>query len=127
VTPLPTPSLNDERSRAFSTAATLALLTALAVAACGGSSSLPAPGSPTGPGGPGSGGAPPNLPGTLQSGCLGWPGTDFSPTNKANVATFLAPGQLAIDFALRDTNGVVFRLSELLATRPVLLIAGSFT
>jgi hypothetical protein len=67
------------------------------------------------------------LPGTLRSGCFGWPAIDFSPTNKASLTTGLAPGDRAVDFALRDLSGHTVRLSDLLATRPVLLIIGSFT
>jgi len=108
--------------RLTAAAALVAAVAALVLSACGGTT--PSPAAPTGPGSPKT---PPSLPTTLQSGCLGWPATDFSPANKASVATFLAPGQRAIDFALRDTAGIVVRLSELLATRPVLLVTGSFT
>jgi hypothetical protein len=73
------------------------------------------------------GGGGPNIPGTLTSGCFGWPATEFSPSNKATVQTFLQPGSRAVDFALRDANGVAYTLSGLLATRPVLLVHGAFT
>lgn len=69
----------------------------------------------------------PNLPGTLATGCFGWPQTEFSPANKAGVRTFLRPGDRAVDFALNDTTGAAVTLSGLLATRPVLLVHGSFT
>ena len=69
----------------------------------------------------------PNIPGALTSGCFGWPATEFSPSNKATVQTFLQPGSRAVDFALRDVNGASYTLSGLLATRPVLLVHGAFT
>ena len=69
----------------------------------------------------------PGPPGTLQSGCFGWPATDFSPSNRASVATSLRAGQQAVDFALRDTAGATVRLSDLLRTKPVLLVHGAFT
>jgi len=73
------------------------------------------------------GAAGPTLPVQLQSGCFGWPAAEFSPANSAGVATFLRAGQQAVDFTLRDTSGVAVRLSDLLRTRPVLLVHGSFT
>jgi hypothetical protein len=79
-------------------------------------------GAPTAPAAP-----TPSLSSGLQAGCLGWPAADFSPSNHASVRTSLAAGQRAIDFALRDPGGATYRLSELLASRPVLLVHGSFT
>jgi hypothetical protein len=69
----------------------------------------------------------PNLPGTLASGCFGWPATEFSPSNKAAVRAYLGAGDRAVDFSLRDTAGAAVTLSGLLATRPVLLVHGAFT
>jgi hypothetical protein len=69
----------------------------------------------------------PSLPGSLQSGCFGWPGSEFSPSNKASVRTVVGAGQPAVDFALRDTTGTIVRLSDLLRTKPVLLVHGAFT
>jgi len=124
----PAPMLPGKLARLAIAAVATALLTAVGVASCGGvgngSGGL---GSPAAPTDPGPGGTPPTLPGTLQSACFGWPTTDFSPANKASVATSLAPGQLAIDFTLLDTSGTSVRLSGLLASRPVLLVHGSFT
>jgi hypothetical protein len=122
MTSMPATRMAAKQVRVVAAAAVLALVAAVFVQACGDRSRAPAA-----PSDPGSGGTPPGLSETLQSGCFGWPGIDFSPGNKANVATFLGPGQRAVDFALRNTAGAVVRLSELLATRPVLLIAGSFT
>jgi hypothetical protein len=69
----------------------------------------------------------PNLPGTLASGCFGWPGAEFSPSNKATVRTYLRAGDRAVEFTLRDTSGAAVTLSGLLATRPVLIVHGAFT
>jgi hypothetical protein len=69
----------------------------------------------------------PKLPGTLVSGCFGWPGSEFSPSNKATVRTNLRAGDRAVDFSLRDAGGAAVTLSGLLATRPVLLVHGAFT
>ena len=43
------------------------------------------------------------------------------------VARPMTPGQLAIDFTLKDTKGKAYTLSNLLAERPVVMIFGSFT
>jgi hypothetical protein len=37
------------------------------------------------------------------------------------------PGELAIDFTLKDVHGDEYRLSRLLAEKPVVMIFGSFT
>ncbi len=87
---------------------------------CGGSSS------PTGPGVvPVASG--PQLSANLASNCFDWPSTEFSPTNKASLQTFLAPGARAVEFTLKDVDGRERSLSSLLAERPVLLVHGSFT
>ena len=39
----------------------------------------------------------------------------------------MTPGQLAIDFTLKDTKGNGYTLSNLLAEKPVVMIFGSFT
>ena len=41
--------------------------------------------------------------------------------------TGLAVGETAVNFTLKDINGSEFRLSRLLAEKPVLMIFGSFT
>jgi hypothetical protein len=69
----------------------------------------------------------PSLSATLTSGCFGWPGTEFSPSNRAVVSTILRAGDRAAEFSLRDTEGAAVTLSGLLATRPVLLVHGAFT
>ena len=39
----------------------------------------------------------------------------------------MVPGQLAIDFTLKDTKGKEYALSSMLAQKPVVMIFGSFT
>ena len=39
----------------------------------------------------------------------------------------MVPGQIAIDFTLKDTKGKDYTLSNLLAEKPVVMIFGSFT
>jgi hypothetical protein len=63
----------------------------------------------------------------LSSNCYRWPGGPFTKQNFAYVHTSMAPGELAVDFELEDVEGNSYRLSELLLTKPVLLVLGSFT
>jgi hypothetical protein len=65
---------------------------------------------------------------TLVSGCFGWPAQEFSPTNNTGgVGISVSVGEQAIDFTLKDPGGTSYTLSELLETRPVLLVFGGFT
>ncbi|MBW2651541.1 MAG: hypothetical protein JRC57_00435 [Deltaproteobacteria bacterium] len=63
----------------------------------------------------------------LNSNCFDWPDQEFSPTNHASLTVALKKGDPAIDFTLKDTDGRSYTLSSLLATKPVLLVFGSFT
>jgi hypothetical protein len=63
----------------------------------------------------------------LTQGCLGWPEAEFTPNNRTSVRTGLGTGALAVDFELRDPDGVAYTLSGLLATKPVLLVFGALT
>ncbi|MGD2216805.1 MAG: hypothetical protein PVJ64_08610 [Gemmatimonadales bacterium] len=63
----------------------------------------------------------------LTSNCYNWPVQEFSAVNHAEETTSVSEGQQAIDFTLKDTEGVEYRLSELLRSRPVLIVFGSFT
>jgi hypothetical protein len=63
----------------------------------------------------------------LRSGCFGWPVTEFSPGNCATVRTLLQPGSPAVELTLRDADGRSYSLSGLLATKPVLIMTGSYT
>ncbi len=65
---------------------------------------------------------------TLVSGCFGWPQQEFSPTNNTGgVEVSVSVGEHAVEFTLKDPGGSSHTLSELLATRPVLLVFGGFT
>ena len=64
----------------------------------------------------------------LVSGCFGWPGQEFSPThNTGGVQVSVSVGQTATEFTLKDPSGQLFKLSDLLKTRPVLMVFGGFT
>lgn len=78
---------------------------------------------PVGPAPP----APPLLSQDASSGCYRWPGAAFTKQNFAYVFTSMEPGETAVDFELQDVEGESYRLSELLVTKPVLLVLGSFT
>ena len=69
----------------------------------------------------------PDLSDQLQAGFFSWPEQPFSPTNMAPIENYLKVGDTAVDFTLDDLNGESHTLSTLLATRPVMLITGSFT
>ena len=63
----------------------------------------------------------------LTEGLFGWPETPFSRQNAATIEIFRHTGAAAVDFTLRDIDGVQVRLADLLRSRPVLLILGSYT
>lgn len=64
----------------------------------------------------------------LTSNCYNWPAQEFSATDYVErTRTSVVEGQQAIDFTLKDTDRVEYRLSQLLRTRPVLIVFGSFT
>ncbi len=63
----------------------------------------------------------------LSTGCYGWPEQDFSPDNHAVIGVLGHVGDPAVDFTLLDIDGTPHRLSELLESRPVLLVLGSYT
>ena len=79
------------------------------------------------PGAPSPPSTSPVLSTALRSGCFGWPDTEFSPDNFATVRTLLQAGSPAVEFTLRDTDGRPYSLSGLLATKPVLIMTGSYT
>jgi hypothetical protein len=64
----------------------------------------------------------------LVSGCYGLPEEEFSETNRVGEAfVSLKAGDLAVDFEARDLTGQAYRLSTLLAEKPVLLFLGNYT
>ncbi len=73
----------------------------------------------------------PELSDELVSDCYGFPAEPFGPGNGVPQgeawASFLQPGQLAVDFTLPDVDGEPHTLSDLLAGGPVWLQMGSYT
>jgi hypothetical protein len=69
----------------------------------------------------------PTLSNALVDYCFEWPDVEFSDTNHTGVTTSLSEGQLAVEFTLLDLQGNPHTLSEMLATRPVMLLFGAFT
>jgi hypothetical protein len=64
----------------------------------------------------------------LTPNCYNWPADEFSFGNHVeNTRVSVAEAEQAIDFTLKDTDGVTYKLSELLETRPVLMVFGAFT
>lgn len=63
----------------------------------------------------------------LVSNCYNWPAQEFAPGNSASEKAVLPAGSRAIDFTLADVDGNKVTLSALLATKPVVLVTGSFT
>jgi hypothetical protein len=63
----------------------------------------------------------------LVENCFNWPQDEFSSTNQASNTTAIADGALAVEFTLQDVDGNPNTLSELLATRPVLMVFGAYT
>jgi hypothetical protein len=63
----------------------------------------------------------------LSSKCFHWPAVDFTRTNMADALASLSAGDPAVEFELKTVDGQPYRLSELLATQPVLLVLGSYT
>lgn len=55
-----------------------------------------------------------------------WPVEEFSSTNHVSLTTGLAEGERAIDFTLKDTSGTSWNLGQLLQTKPVFMIFGSW-
>jgi hypothetical protein len=69
----------------------------------------------------------PELSGELKESCFDWPDKEFSKQNRAKPLTFFEKGDQAVDFTLKTVDGEAVTLSELLATKPVLLMAGNWT
>lgn len=64
---------------------------------------------------------------SLTTDCYNWPSTEFSTENYAQISAGLRAGSKAIDFALSDAGGIVYHLSQLLQTRPVVLQFCTYT
>jgi len=63
----------------------------------------------------------------LESNCYDWPEKEFTVFNRVQPGVALSPGDRAVEFVLKDTNGTDYSLSSLLNTKPVFLVFGSFT
>jgi len=67
------------------------------------------------------------LPTDLEFHCYNWPDEPFSPTNVVPLTTGLSEGAPAVDFDLKDVYGTPYTLSDLLKTKPVFMVFGSYT
>lgn len=63
----------------------------------------------------------------LTEGLFGWPETDFGRGNSATIEITRRAGDPAVDFTLKDMQGLPHSLARMLGERPVLMILGSFT
>lgn len=63
----------------------------------------------------------------LQSYCLPWLDESPSPSSSIRLENGIMEGDSAVDFSLKDVHGETHRLSDLLETKPVLLILGGYT
>jgi len=63
----------------------------------------------------------------LVSNCLNFPAEEITFTNSVRPAVGVTEGQPAVEFSLMGSDGNYYTLSELLSTRPVLVVLGSFT
>lgn len=64
----------------------------------------------------------------VRTHCYGWPESQFSQGNRANVGTWLKAGQPAADVTLRGLDGEPVTVASLLAAgKPVLLTTASVT
>jgi hypothetical protein len=95
-----------------------ALVLGLSVLACHENGTVTVPGPPP---------VVPTLSTDLHVNCFRWPAGTFTRQTYAQIVTGLEPGDLAVDFTLKDVNGAPHRLADLLAEKPVLLVLGSFT
>ena len=63
----------------------------------------------------------------LQTYCLPWLDESPSPSSSIRLGNGIMEGDPAVDFSLKDVHGETHRLSDLLETKPVLLILGGYT
>lgn len=63
----------------------------------------------------------------LQSYCLPWLDETPSLANNIRLENGIKEGDSAVDFSLKDIYGETHHLSDLLESKPVLLILGSYT
>lgn len=72
---------------------------------------------------------PPNLipASELVSDCLNFPAEEITAANSVRLSIGLTEGRPAVEFSLRGSDGNLYSLSELLRSKPVLIVLGGFT
>jgi hypothetical protein len=63
----------------------------------------------------------------LVSNCLNFPAEEITVANSIRPTVGVTEGQPAVDFSLMGSDGHYYTLSELLSTKPVLVVLGGFT
>ncbi len=63
----------------------------------------------------------------LVSNCLNYPIEQITAANSVRVSIGLTEGRPAVEFSLRGSDGNLYTLSELLESKPVLIVLGGFT
>jgi len=63
----------------------------------------------------------------LVSNCLNFPEEEITFANSVRPAVGVTEGQPAVEFSLMGSDGNYYTLSELLSTKPVLVVLGGFT
>ena len=63
----------------------------------------------------------------LQSYCLPWLDETPSASGSIRLENGIKEGSSAVDFSLKDVHGETYHLSDLLETKPALLILGGYT
>lgn len=65
--------------------------------------------------------------GELVSNCLNFPADEITFANSVRPTVGVTEGQPAVEFSLMGSDGNYYTLSELLSTKPVLIVLGGFT
>jgi len=63
----------------------------------------------------------------FEGGCFDRPEADFTPSNHAEVEAFAKAGEPAWEFTLPSLDGGEVTLSDLLQTKPVVILTGSYS
>jgi hypothetical protein len=63
----------------------------------------------------------------LVSNCLNYPAEEITTDNSVRLSIGLTEGRPAVEFSLHGSDGNLYSLSELLETKPVLIVLGGFT
>lgn len=68
------------------------------------------------------------IPGSeLEANCLNYPAEEITVVNSVRLSVGLTEGRPAVEFSLWGTDGSIYSLSELLRTKPVMIVFGGFT